>query len=113
MNCQNAQSMVLNFINNKLDKEETRAFIEHVRDCKDCWEELEIYYVMLVGLKQLDEGEELAADFRKKLQNEVESRYVEIEREAKRKLIAKIITILVTAAILIWMFAYLISAMLL
>ena len=109
MNCQNAQSMVLNFINNKLDKEETRAFIEHVRDCKDCWEELEIYYVMLVGLKQLDEGEELAADFRKKLQNEVESRYV----EAKRKHIAKIITILVTAAILIWMFAYLISAMLL
>lgn len=113
MNCQNAQSMVLNFINNKLDKEETRAFIEHVRDCKDCWEELEIYYVMLVGLKQLDEGEELAADFRKKLQNEVESRYVEIEREAKRKHIVKIITILVTAAILIWMFAYLISAMLL
>ena len=89
MNCQNAQSMVLNFINNKLDKEETKAFIEHVRDCKDCWEELEIYYVMLVGLKQLD------------------------EREAKRKHIAKIITILVTAAILIWMFAYLISAMLL
>ncbi len=113
MNCQNAQSMVLNFINNKLNKEETKAFIEHVRDCKDCWEELEIYYVMLVGLKQLDEGEELAADFRKKLQNEVESRYVEIEREAKRKHIAKIITILVTAAILIWMFAYLISAMLL
>ena len=113
MNCQNAQSMVLNFINNKLDKEETRAFIEHVRDCKDCWEELEIYYVMLVGLKQLDEGEELAADFRKKLQNEVESCYVEIEREAKRKHIAKIIKILVTAAILIWMFAYLISAMLL
>lgn len=89
MNCQNAQSMVLNFINNKLDKEETKAFIEHVRDCKDCWEELEIYYVMLVGLKQLDEGEELAADFRKKLQNEVESRYVEIEREAKRKHIAE------------------------
>ena len=58
MNCQNAQSMVLNFINNKLDKEETKAFIEHVRDCKDCWEELEIYYVMLVGLKQLDEGAE-------------------------------------------------------
>ena len=113
MNCQNAQSMVLNFINNKLDKEETKEFIEHIRSCKDCWEELEIYYVMLVGLKQLDEGEELAADFRKKLQNEVESRYVEIEREAKRKHIVKIITILVTAAILIWMFVYLISAMLL
>ena len=74
MNCQNAQSMVLNFINNKLDKEETKEFIEHIRSCKDCWEELEIYYVMLIGLKQLDEGEELAADFKEKLQNEVDSR---------------------------------------
>ena len=36
MNCQNAQSMVLNFINNKLDKEETKEFIEHIRSCKDC-----------------------------------------------------------------------------
>lgn len=82
MNCQNAQSMVLNFINNKLDKEETKEFIEHIRSCKDCWEELEIYYVMLIGLKQLDEGEELAADFKEKLQNEVDSRYLEIEKNS-------------------------------
>lgn len=113
MNCQNAQSMVLNFINNKLDKDETKEFIEHVRDCKDCWEELEIYYVMLVGLKQLDEGEELAEDFRKKLQNEVDSRYVEIEREQKRQYAVKIATVLVASVILIWMFVYLISTMIL
>ena len=30
MNCQNAQSMVLNFINNKLDKEETKEFRKHI-----------------------------------------------------------------------------------
>ena len=34
MNCQNAQSMVLNFINNKLDKEETRS--EERRVGKEC-----------------------------------------------------------------------------
>lgn len=111
MNCQSAQSMVLNFINNKLDKEETKEFIEHIRDCKDCWEELEIYYVMLVGLKQLDEGEELAEDFRKKLQDEVDSRYVEIEREQKRQYVAKFVSVLAVSAILIWMFVYLVSAM--
>lgn len=111
MNCQNAQSMVLNFINNKLDKEETKEFIEHIRDCKDCWEELEIYYVMLVGLKQLDDGEELAEDFRQKLQNEVDSRYVEIEREHKRQYATKIISVLASAVILIWMFVYLLSTM--
>ena len=111
MNCQNAQSMVLNFINNKLDKEETKEFIEHIRSCKDCWEELEIYYVMLIGLKQLDKGEELAADFKEKLQNEVDSRYLEIEKNSKRKYAAKIVIILTIAAMLIWMFVYLVFAM--
>ena len=110
-NCQNAQSMVLNFINNKLDKEETKEFIEHIRSCKDCWEELEIYYVMLIGLKQLDEGEELAADFKEKLQNEVDSRYLEIEKNSKRKYAAKIVIVLTIAVMLIWMFVYLVFAM--
>ena len=94
MNCQNAQSMVLNFIS-----------------CKDCWEELEIYYVMLIGLKQLDEGEELAADFKEKLQNEVDSRYLEIEKNSKRKYAAKIVIVLTIAVMLIWMFVYLVFAM--
>ena len=111
MNCQNAQSMVLNFINNKLDKEETKEFIEHIGSCKDCWEELEIYYVMLIGLKQLDEGEELAADFKEKLQNEVDSRYLEIEKNSKRKYAVKIVIVLTIAAMLIWMFVYLVFAM--
>lgn len=113
MNCQNAQSMVLNFINNKLDKEETKEFIEHIRGCKDCWEELEIYYVMLIGLKQLDEGEEMVADFKEKLQNEVDSRYNALVREQRRQQVTKLVSILVAAGILLWMFVYLVSAMIL
>ena len=109
MNCQNAQSMVLNFINNKLDKEETKEFIEHIRGCKDCWEELEIYYVMLIGLKQLDEGGELAADFKEKLQNEVDNRYNEIEREYKRKNAAKIAVVTISVAVTVWLLMYLFS----
>ena len=73
--------------------------------------ELEIYYVMLIGLKQLDEGEELAADFKEKLQNEVDSRYLEIEKNSKRKYAVKIVIVLTIAAMLIWMFVYLVFAM--
>lgn len=113
MNCQSAQSMVLNFINNKLDKEETKEFIEHIRGCKDCWEELEIYYVMLIGLKQLDEGEEMVADFKEKLQNEVDSRYNALVREQRRQQVTKLVSILVATGILLWMFVYLVSAMIL
>lgn len=109
MNCQNAQSMVLNFINNKLDKEETKEFIEHIRDCKDCWEELEIYYVMLIGLKQLDEGEELVTDFKEKLQSEVDNRYNTIERGQRRKNMVKITSVTISVAVTVWLLMYLFS----
>lgn len=109
MNCQNAQSMVLNFINNKLDKEETKEFIEHIRDCKDCWEELEIYYVMLIGLKQLDEGEELVTDFKEKLQSEVDNRYNAIERGQRRKNMVKITSVTISVAVTVWLLMYLFS----
>ena len=109
MNCQNAQSMVLNFINNKLDKEETKEFIEHIRDCKDCWEELEIYYVMLIGLKQLDEGEELVTDFKEKLQSEVDNRYNAIARGQRRKNMVKITSVTISVAVTVWLLMYLFS----
>lgn len=109
MNCQNAQSMVLNFINNKLDKEETKEFIEHIRDCKDCWEELEIYYVMLIGLKQLDEGEEMVTDFKEKLQSEVDNRYNAIERGQRRKNMVKITSVIISVAVTVWLLMYLFS----
>lgn len=109
MNCQKAQSMVLNFINNQLDKEETKEFIEHIRGCKDCWEELEIYYVMLIGLKQLDEGGELAADFKKKLQNEIDSRYNAIVKENRRQYAAKIVAVSICVAATVWLLMYLFS----
>ena len=65
---------------------------------------------MLIGLKQLDEGEELAADFKEKLQNEVDSRYLEIEKEFSVKY-AKIVIVLTIAAMLYLMFVYLVFAM--
>ena len=67
MNCQEAQSNVLNYINHKLTNEEITQFIEHIRECEDCRDELEIYYITMIGMQQLDEGELLTADFQKAL----------------------------------------------
>lgn len=75
----------MNFINHKLNEADEKAFIEHIRSCKDCREELEIYYIMLIGMRQLDEGEELTADFKKRLTDEIDCRYEAIERRRKRE----------------------------
>lgn len=91
MNCQEVQSNIMNYINHRLNNEQTRAFIEHTRTCPDCQDELEITYIVMVGLQQLDDGEILSVDFRKKLKEDVEQRYEEAKKEEERKSSFKVI----------------------
>ncbi len=56
MDCQEAQRLVMPYIQDELMPEELEEFLEHVESCKDCQEELEIYFTVALGLRQLDEG---------------------------------------------------------
>ena len=100
MNCQNAQSMVLNFINNKLDKEETKEFIEHIRSCKDCWEELEIYYTVSLGLRQLDSGSGVY-DIAGSLEESMENAWLTVRTARLRRVICYAADTLDIASVLV------------
>lgn len=45
MNCLEAQSKIMAFIENKLPDDELREFIKHVRSCKNCYEELQLDFL--------------------------------------------------------------------
>lgn len=63
MTCLEAQSKIIAYIEHKLDRNEKQEFLKHVKQCKDCKEELNIYYTMIEGMRQLDENEPLSKDF--------------------------------------------------
>ena len=48
MNCQEAQSNIMNYINHNLSNEQTKEFIEHIYSCPNCQDELEINYIVMV-----------------------------------------------------------------
>ena len=49
--------MVMPYIDGRLDEEEKlEDFLSHVNECPACREELEIYFTVYVGLRQLDTG---------------------------------------------------------
>jgi len=79
MTCLEAQSNIMSFVDKKLDDDSTKDFVRHMRHCKNCSEELEIYYTLIVGMRQLDNNEELSQDFGKDLNNEL----TRIENKAK------------------------------
>ncbi|MDF2590074.1 MAG: hypothetical protein K0S41_3915 [Anaerocolumna sp.] len=69
MNCIDIQRLILPFINKKLDLNQLEEFTNHVNSCPNCMEELEVYYVLFEGMKQLDEDKELSNNFHEDLKN--------------------------------------------
>jgi hypothetical protein len=67
MTCIDAQRLIMPFINKKLDISQMEDFIDHIHSCPNCMEELEVYYVLLSGMKQLDEDKELSVNFHQDL----------------------------------------------
>ena len=55
MTCREAESLVIPFVHNELDDETAADFLEHIDGCADCREELEIYYTVEAGIRQLDD----------------------------------------------------------
>ena len=55
--------MVTPYILKKLNDKELEEFLDHISNCRECYEELEIYYTLYAGLAQLD-GEHEEQDMR-------------------------------------------------
>ena len=81
-----AQSYIMPFIDGKIPSDKQDGFVLHMKNCKKCHEELEIYYTLMVGMRQLDNNQDLSADFNKDLERELNR----LSSRAKNKLRVKI-----------------------
>ena len=80
MDCREAQALIVPFIEVKLHDEQNEKFIEHIENCTDCYDELEVYYIVMVGVKQLDEEDHMLVDFGGDLK-----KYIAFKKEALAK----------------------------
>ena len=56
MTCREAERLVMPSLNGRITADELEAFLKHIDPCDECREELEIYFTVDVGIRQLDEG---------------------------------------------------------
>ena len=69
MKCHDVQRMISGFIEEKLTDEQLEGFLEHIENCQDCYDELEVYYMITIGLMQLDEDHTGTMDLKKNLKD--------------------------------------------
>ncbi len=105
MNCLEAQSKIMAFIDNKLPDEELREFIKHIKNCENCAEELEIYYTLIVGMKRLDESDIVSANFADELNQKLDDEMTRMT--AVKRMATSTISIVIAAVIagLIWVYS--------
>jgi len=54
MQCKEVHGKFIPFINDELNHKELKEFLAHIRQCKDCQEEYDIYYTMIMGMRYLE-----------------------------------------------------------
>lgn len=63
MTCLEFQGLMIQYINGELSYKDKESFMEHLSTCDDCKEELEIYYIILTSMKQMDDDMPLSENF--------------------------------------------------
>ena len=102
MNCIDIQRLIVPFINDELNISQLEEFVHHVHSCPNCMEELEVHYVLLAGMKQLDEDKELSNNFHQDLMDLLrlsEDRIIHVKFLHIRKRIILIIVITLVAIV--------------
>ncbi|MBQ3583816.1 MAG: zf-HC2 domain-containing protein [Lachnospiraceae bacterium] len=71
MNCEEFLKLVPDFIEDSLEEHHYDGFIRHAKECSDCKDELEVHYMIRVGLERIDEDSTKSFDIRSELQNQL------------------------------------------
>ncbi len=100
MNHLEAQSYIMPFIEGKLPESKQMEFVMHMRNCKSCHDELEIYYTLMTGMQILSDAEAPSGNFGKDL----EVKLTKIEHKARNRRGLRVSTfVLIIAAIALGM----------
>ena len=80
MICREWQKMIPGFLNDTLENQEMEGFIKHVQACEDCYEELEIMFMLSIGLQELNEDRNISYNFSQLLENKIIEAEIRFER---------------------------------
>lgn len=90
MRCDEFAKLIPGFVEDTLETEYYDEFIGHVKECKDCKEDLEINYMIQVGLERIESDSTKSFDIR----GEMERQLIWYEEKAdniyKRKIYKKV-----------------------
>ncbi|MCR5609824.1 MAG: hypothetical protein K6G26_12255 [Lachnospiraceae bacterium] len=103
MNCFEAQNLSMQYVNGDIEEEKIKPFLKHVASCKDCKEELEICYIIVNGMKELEQDKTKINNFHEAFENMFNGAIKKLDKkhnERKIKIIIMVILIIILVLVL-------------
>lgn len=83
MDCKETQRYIQLFLKDELDDGIAQKFVEHVRSCNECMEELTIEYLLSEGMSRLENADDI--DVQKELEEMLNRTMVRVKRKKQLK----------------------------
>lgn len=83
MDCKETQHCIQLFLKDELDWGTAQKFVEHVRSCNDCMEELIIEYLLSEGMSRLENADDI--DVQKELEEKLNRTMLHVRRKKQLK----------------------------
>ena len=83
MECRKVRQDIQLYIDHTKPLDDREAFLKHICSCSDCYEELEISYILLEGMRRLDDGGDIAVDFQQELDSKIHKELNQIQKEKR------------------------------
>lgn len=83
MDCKETQHCIQLFLKDELDDDTAQKFVEHVRSCNECMEELTIEYLLSEGMSRLENADDI--DVQKELEEMLNRTIVRVKRKKQLK----------------------------
>ena len=81
-----SQKMIEAFISDELNENELRQVLEHIEECPSCYDEIEVYYMITVGLLKKDHETRTGnADLQTEFKDFIEEKKRELNKEVNKK----------------------------
>lgn len=102
MKCEEALAKISAYINHTLSGRELKEFIDHVEHCPECYDELETYYTIKVGINYLEQDRQDAYNIPQMLKKDLRQRKERLQRRRAIRWMLMVAAVFVVAAGLLW-----------
>ncbi|MCQ2501128.1 MAG: zf-HC2 domain-containing protein [Lachnospiraceae bacterium] len=103
MNCKEAENLIPQYLDDSMDKDTLLEFMSHIHECRNCYNELDTFFMVEKAMNALEQEEERSFDLSKSLEKDLNRKWLMIAKN-DTGIHLTIFYAIIVAICMIWMF---------